>query len=252
MAFNLSKFKTNMDLYGGPAHTSLFEVQIVPRATVKSGLTPRELTFFCKNASVPGLSARTVGYEAVAQLPKTFATGMDNTGMNCIFMLDSDHQVVSYFHSWFQHVCNFGTAAGPFAETDGQLPFEVGYKDEYSCRMIIKYYSTRGKLDTYYETILDNAFPVQIGDIDLAWENNDSYGTLPVSFAYDRIQFTGERFGFPGFRFSRGNGLIDMIEAVGSIGQTIEQGFRPTGVQDAINRFTRVHNSFDTISKVLR
>lgn len=252
MAFRISEFKANMDRYGGPAQTSLFEVQIVPKIQVRSGLIPRELTMFCKTATVPGLNLNTAQYDSVAQLPKTFPQGIENSPMNAIFMLDSDHQVVSYFHSWMQFIVNYGTKGGNFAEVDGQLPYEVGYKDEYACRMIIKYYSTRGRLDTYYETVLDNVFPVSIGDIDLSWENNDSYGTLPVSFAYDRISFSGERIGFPGFRFSRGNGLVDLINSIGTIGQTIEQGFRPTGIQDAINRFTRVQDSFNTIGNIFR
>ena len=252
MAFNISEFKTNMDRYGGPAQTSLFEVQIIPRIQVRSGLIPRELTMFCKTASVPGINVQTAQYDAVAQMPKLFPTGIDNSPMNTIFMLDSDHQVVSFFHSWIQAVVNYGSKGGNFAEVDGQLPYEVGYKDEYACRMIIKYYSTRGRIDTYYETVLDNAFPVAIGDIDLAWENNDSYGTLPVSFAYDRVSFTGERIGFPGYRFSRGNGLLDILNAVGTLGQTIDQGFRPTGIQDAINRFTRVTDAFNTIGNIFK
>lgn len=255
MSFNISQFKSNIDRYGGPAHTSLFEVQIIPPAvSIKSGLTPRELTFFCKTANVPGITVRTETLEQIGQMPRQFPVGMDNQQFNTIFMLDSDHQVVSYFHSWIQSVVNYGSKGGSFAEVDGQLPFEMGYKDEYSCRMIIKYYSTRGKIETYYETILDGCYPTIIGDIDLAWENNDSYGTLPVAFAYDRIAFSGEKVGVVGTleRFGRGSGLLSLLESVGSIGQTIEQGFRPTGIQDAINRFTRVRDDFDNISKIFR
>ena len=36
---------------------------------------------------------------------------------------------------------NYGTAGGAFSEVDGKLPFEVGYKDDYACRIVIRQYS---------------------------------------------------------------------------------------------------------------
>ena len=79
----------------------------------------------------------------ILALPAVFATGAWNKTDACGF---------------------YGSKGGSFAEVDGQLPYEVGYKDEYSCRMIIKYYSTRGNIETYYETILDGCYPTVIGD----------------------------------------------------------------------------------------
>ena len=54
-----------------------------------------------------------------------------------------------------------------------------------------------------------------MGDVDLAWDNNDSFAVLPVSFQYDRIQLSGERVGSPSSRFNRGNGIIDLIDNLG-------------------------------------
>ena len=97
-----------------------------------------------------------------------------------------------------------------------------------------------------------NAFPIGMGDIDLAWENNDSFMTLPISFSYDRIQFDGEIGGTNRSGLGRGGGLLETIGAIAGfadvVRQTVNQGNSVTSVQDAVNRFTRVRNSFDNIS----
>lgn len=248
MAFRINEFKAQMDHFGGPARGSLFSVQIMPPKGIKSRASSRDLTFFCKNASIPGMTINAAQNDQVGQFRKLMPQSIQIEPVQAIFMLDSDHQVLSFFHSWMQNIVNYGTAAGDFAEVGGKLPFEVGYKDEYACRIIIRQYSTNyQKSGQYYEVILDNAFPIAVGDVDLAWESNDSYSVLPVSFQYDRIEVAGERIGDPTARFGRGNGVLDLFNAVGSFGQLIGQNTIPRSVQEAVDKYTRVTNAFDRI-----
>ena len=250
MAFSISDFKTQMDRFGGPSRSSLFEVTIVNFPFNTSSADARDLTFFCKNVAIPGITIGMASYEAVAQQRRMMPTSLNPEPVQAIFMLDSDAQMLTFFHSWAQRIVNYSTAGGNFAEVDGMLPFEIGYKDEYACRVIIKHYSA-DYLDTgrYYETILDNAFPGMMGDVDLAWDKNDSFAVLPVSFQYDRIQLSGERVGSPSSRFNRGNGIIDLIDNLGEMGQLIGANVVPRGIQDAVNKFTRFNNDFDNVSR---
>lgn len=268
MAFNISNFKTTMDAFGGPAKASLFEVRLFdspeeqPPAQNPSGLpefpittrgrfTEREFSFFCKSAVVPGITLNTTQFEAVSQLPRQFPMTMANNPFSAVFMVDSDHQVLTFFHKWMQSVLNYGST-DPFAETNGKLPFEVGYKDDYSKTLSVRHYSTESNIEKYYEIIFYKAFPVALGDLDLAWENNDSYLTLPVTFAYDRIRFSGEQSETPKSRFSRGRNLLETLGAIGGFADVVQQTFKsgsPTSIQDAINRLTRVRNSFDNITR---
>lgn len=248
MAFSITEFKAQMDYFGGPARGSLFEVQITPPRGINSRANSRDMVFFCKNATIPGMVVQATENQQVAQFRKMQPTGFSSEPVQTLFMLDSDMQVASFFHSWVQNIVNYSTAAGPFSEVDGKLPFEVGYKDEYACRITIRHYSTHYLTSgVYYEVILDNAFPMMVGDIDLAWENNDQYSVLPVQFQYDRIEFAGERIGSPSARFGRGNGVLGLLNAVGSFGQLIGQNLVPRGVQEAVNKFTRINNFLDRI-----
>lgn len=248
MAFRISEFKSQMDWFGGPARGSLFEVQIISPRNIKSRANSRDMVFFCKNATIPGMVISAAENQQVAQFRRMQPTGFSSEPVQTLFMLDSDMQVASFFHSWIQNVVNYSTAAGPFSEVNGKLPFEVGYKEEYACRVIIRHYSTHyEKSGVFYEVILENAFPILVGDIDLAWENNDQYSVLPVQFQYDGIQVTGEKIGNPFARFGRGNGVLGLLNAVGNFGQLIGQNLVPRNVQDAVNKFTRVNNFLDRL-----
>ncbi len=248
MAFRINEFKSQMDYFGGPARGSLFSVQIIPPKGVSSRANSRDMVFFCKNAAIPGMTINAAQNDQVGQFRKIMPQTIQIEPVQAIFMCDSDHQVMRFFHSWMQNIVNYGTQGGDFSEVDGKLPFEVGYKDEYACRIIIRQYSTNyQKSGAYYEVILDNAFPLMIGDIDLAWESNDSYSVMPVSFQYDRIEVAGEKIGSPTARFGRGNGILDLFNAVGSFGQLIGQNLIPDSVQEAVDKYTIVRNAFDRI-----
>ena len=188
MAFRINEFKTQMDWFGGPARGSLFQVIITPPAGLKTRASSRYLTFFCKNASIPGMTLNSASNDQVAQKVKMMPQSINLEPVQCIFMLDSDHQILSFFHSWMQQIVNFGTQGGAYSEVAGKLPYEVGYKEDYACSITIRQYSTNHDVSgQYYEVILDNAFPLAIGDIDLAWDSQDSFSVLSVSFQYDRI-----------------------------------------------------------------
>ena len=254
MAFNITEFKSTLNQFGGPARTGLFEVTIQARAATNSQISPRQLTFFCKTMSIPGITLSTATYDAVAKLPREYPTGMQNNPVNGIFLIDSEHQILRFFHSWMQNVVNYSTAGGEMAEANGMLPFEVAYREDYSATIIIKFYTPhpRGTNNTYYETVLEGAFPTAVGEIDLSWENNDNYATLPVTFSYDKIRFTGEVQGSPTTRFNRGVGLLTFLNSIGSLANVVGQGLKFNGVQDAVNRLNKFKNSWDNITNFFR
>lgn len=258
MAFNISQFKSEMDKFGGPGRGHLFEITISPigggttSATDDKKMNPAQFSFFCKTASIPAMSLETMNYSAVGQLKKQFAVGVSSEPVSTIFMCDSDHQIVNFFHQWFQKIVNHGSGGGSFDQVNERLPYEIGYKDDYTTDISIRHYSTESDINKYYEVILYNAYPNAIGDLGLSWEENDSFLTLPVSFSYDNIKFSGSKTGTPDERSSRGTGLLDSLGALAGFGsvvkQTIDQGVRFDTIQDAVNRITRVRNSFDNLS----
>lgn len=260
MSFRISDFKTTMDRFGGPARVNLFEVRLEnKKQEPNTAIDSRTISFFCNNVNFPGIQVETGMMTNVAQLPTSFPLRMQSQPITATFMLDSNHNVLTFFHNWLQRVMNFSTRTGTFGGIDaegddvGQLPYELGYKDEYACRMTIRHYSVeslgKGSEAQYYETVLDNIFPYAIGDITMDWSSNDQFATIPVTFAYDQIYYSGDRVGNPSVRKSGGllETLSDLANFIDVTKQTIGQG-KITSVQDAINRLQRVRNSYDNLS----
>jgi len=259
MAFNISNFKTTIDKYGGPARSSLYEVSITKIKEGNSALDPQtEFQFFCQRANFPGIQIENGAMTAVSQLPKQFPLTMASQPITLEFMVDSDHQVLSFFHNWIQRVLNYSTKGGTFAAVfadddgaDGQLPYELGYKDDYACRMSVKHYSTESLGEKYYEVILDNVYPYSISDLDLGWAQQDTFLTVTVTFAYDSIHYSGDKTGIPSRRTNGGileklsnlAGLVDVLKQTKDLG-------KPRSIQDAVNRLNRVRNSYEKLSSL--
>ena len=262
MSFRISDFKTTMNKFGGPARPNLFEV-VLFNVEPNSDMDPRSISFFCNSVNFPGISVENGQMVNVAQLPTSFPLRMTPQPLTATFLLDSNHNVLSFFHNWLQRVMNFSTKGGTFgaidtsdgdAFKDGQLPYELGYKDDYACRMVIKHFSTEsetkeGGNSKYYETVLDNIYPYIVSDVALDWSNNDQFATVTVTFAYDQIHYSSDRIGTPIQR--KGGGLLDTLSDLANFidvtKQTIGQG-KITSIQDAVNRLQRVRSSYDNLS----
>lgn len=255
MPFNINKFKSAMDRRGGVALESLFEVILTKNSTNADFDPLREFTFFCNAVTIPSISINTADYAPVGALPRSFPTTVSNDGLSCNILIDSDHEMIKFFHGWLQQVVNYSTSGGAYSEVDGRYPHEVGFKDDFSCTLTIRHYSTESFDDKYYEWKFTGVWPNAISDLDLAWNNNDSFLTSAVSFNYDEMQVTGEKTGSPtDGRRGRGGGFLDLLGRLGGLADTIrgiKKGGRPTSIQDAINRISRFRNAVGRVSDVI-
>lgn len=254
MAFNISEFKARVDRYGGIAKKNLFVADVIFNGRGSSIDVPNfnesDLRFFCKTASIPGLNIAVQDYRPNGfGLPQSVPISLQPDQMNLVFMLDSDHKILNFFHRWMQKVVNYDVSKGLFSSVNDQLPYEMGYRNEYVSTIRLAYYSNDGS--NYYEYILYDAFPTQMSAIDVSWDDNDSYSTLTVNFAYSGMKVSGAIEGNPTSRGSRGNGLLEFINTVGATSQLINQNQLPRSIQDAIDSFTRVSAVFNSVNSLL-
>jgi hypothetical protein len=251
MTFSVSEFKSKLQKHGGVARKNLFVVEIYDNGlTSQPIIEPGDLRFFCKTTSLPGINVVVQdyfpnGFGVRQSIPTAASTG----DVNLVFMLDSDHKVLSFFHRWMQKVVNYDVSSGIFSAVDDQLPFEFGYKNEYTTTISIKFYSTDS--EQYYEYILYDAFPTQVSPVDVSWDDNDSYATMTVNIAFSNMKVTAARIGTPSSRNSRGQGLLEFLNSVGRTAQLINQNSKlPKTIQDSINSFTRVKDAFNKITSI--
>lgn len=194
MPFNINNFASKMYEFGGLARPNTFEIEFVamrpdgfPNA-IQNGtnLAGLDLKFFCQTVTFPGLNVEVFDYrpnnnDMARSMPRIIGKG----DLECVFMVDDQHKVVEFFHTWMRVIANYSDDA-----FGSQQPNELGYKSDYATSMIIRMYSkspTNNQIgNTYYECRLLDVYPIQLGTIALEWAMNDNYMTLPVSFSYSK------------------------------------------------------------------
>lgn len=189
MAFNINDFKSTMNRYGGNARTSLFEVEIAG-VSVQGVIPTRDLRFFCQNVSVPGVNLETTYYKPTGiGLSESIPMSIQPEALNCVFMLDSNHNVMTFFHRWISSVMNI---SGRLGDNSNGLPgHQIDYKDNYKASALtVRHYSTSNPFSAYEFNYFD-VYPTQVSNLDLSWASKDVIATITVNFSYSRMEHSG-------------------------------------------------------------
>jgi hypothetical protein len=190
VSFNISNFKAVMDKHGGPARTSLFEVEIAGGPQFQNAISRDDLRFFCQSVSVPGINIDTVPHRPSGiGLPESMPMNITPDALNCVFLLDSDHDVITFFHRWISSVMNISASRG---DTSTGLPMhQIEYKSNYTASsMTIRHYSTSNPFRSY-QYVFYGVYPTQVSPIELSWSNKDAAATATVNFSYSKIGYSG-------------------------------------------------------------
>ena len=205
MTFSIDAFKSAMDRYGGPARNNIFSVQFSSLQTGSawetSEFNSRDLMFFCKAVTLPGISLSVFDYRPTnIEMPQSVPFAMNHEQLECVFIVEDQHKVYSYFHNWMQQIINYntdglsgGAVQSPSNDTNYyQMPYELGYKKDYVQTMTIRKYSKSPTLNNdNYTCSIYGVYPTSIGSTTLSWDENDTYTVLPVSFSYTSFIMSG-------------------------------------------------------------
>lgn len=203
MPFNINEFSSKIGEYGGLARPNAFEVEFTPMRvngfpnTIQSRnptLANLNTKFLCQTVTFPSLIIETFEYRPNNNdISQSMPQAIGHGDLECVFMVDDQHKMAEFFHTWFRLVTNYSDST--FGD---QMQYELGYKSDYACGMSIRMFSRSpvqgggGVGNSFYQCYLKDVFPVQIGSINLEWAMNDSYMTLPVSFSYS--SYTMQRY----------------------------------------------------------
>lgn len=247
MSFNIREFKSKIHRYGGVARKNLFVFEIY-KSISNVDMTPESLRFFCVSTSLPSIDLTVQDYFPNAfGKKKAIPISLNQNDVSAVFLGDSRYQVLSFFHKWIQEVMNYDVSGGLLNSINGQLPYEAGYLDEVTAKIVIRHYCA-DNLGVFYEYTLYDCFPTQVGELDVSWEDNDSYMTIPVNFTYSGFSVTSAETGLFLDRLSRGTGFLDFINGLSASYQAIQQENIPNSISDAIDRFTTVTRTTRQIS----
>ncbi len=166
---------------------------------------PRDLTFLCKTAVLPGRQIATTDYSTNTKLHKMpYASITDD--LTLTFMLTQDMFVKKYFDAWQAKVIN--------------SDYSVNYKDTYATDIIVQQLNK----DNFpiYSVKFKNAYPVTVDSIELSADSTDVATIMSTTLAYDDWEATddlldatisGLNVALPG---NLGNRLGSVIETLAS------------------------------------
>lgn len=156
-----------------------------------------KFTLRCESAQMPGMTFATIdgaprfGYGPIESNP--YGVIFDDATLT--FVLDAKANIHKFFYRWSNSIVNY-QARGQSALKDdngpvsGMKTYEVGYKDSYVTDITIGVYSesasSKGSADMkqVMETKLYRAFPKNLPQFDLSWNNVNDVIRLPISFNY--------------------------------------------------------------------
>lgn len=195
MAFKLQEFISSINT-DGVARTHSYEVIITPPTGLGALATnaQRLLTLRCQEVDLPEIDFQvTQYYKKVIGPGERRVTGMSQYKIIPMqFIVDGDLKIREFFENWMQYIVNYGDSGNYSTLNSDQFPYEVAYKNEYVGTVTIKVYPTGLKTGDSSEQsnkvyTLYNAYPINMGNVQLRWSNFDQNMTLPIGFTYDKI-----------------------------------------------------------------
>ena len=178
MAFDATRFRSHLE-FGG-ARPNLYELTMSFPAGL--GAADSEFTYMCRAAQLPGMN---VGIAQVPYFGRFIKLHGDRTfeDWSVRVINDEDFKVRNAFEAWQNRLAmiDWGTnsienAGGNWQDLHIDITVTQMGKDG----------NTRLKVYT-----LHNAWPTNIGPIELAWDMNDTVEEFSVQFSYD--YFTNDK-----------------------------------------------------------
>lgn len=191
MAFDISEISGEI-ASAGILRSNKFDVIFTPpQLMLTAGISSlsgieKVVFLYCENANIPGIvmdvaPIRRYGYGPMQKKP--FAPTFNDASL--VFRSDAGGALWKYLHSWFRMVLNYQEDQGLGAQTGIiplQHPFELGYLQDYATDITITAYDDTGAPSIV--TVLRQAYPIFIGDIQMAWEAKNEYVRIPATFTF--------------------------------------------------------------------
>ena len=196
-AFNISTFRSNATIQDSILPKHSFLVTFAPfKDTQKAarvlnryikGTAASDLVMRCDSAQLPGVTAlkdevSRFGYGPVEDM----AYGMQFADMTLGFIVNKKGLHYKFFNDWMSLITNYASKGGGdmmSANNAIGMPYQVGYKDDYSnLQMNITVFDRSQNQVLVYE--LYDVFPISINAQDVSWGDVDQLMRIYVRFAY--------------------------------------------------------------------
>ncbi len=182
MSFNINDFLAQINKKG-VAHSALFEVQVTPPIGLANSeqnrtITNSDMVYRAQNVNWPGrgITAAELKYYGPSQKIAMDATYNDVT---IEFLLSEDLFEYNFFEAWQD------LAIGKYRESgDVNADAIIHFFDEYIGTVTITHFNELE--EEKYEVNLIDAFPINVGDIQRDWGQNELI-RVAITFTYRHV-----------------------------------------------------------------
>lgn len=172
MAFNAAEFRARLG--GKGARPNQFEVAITfPVAPGVAGDPSSEFTFMCQASTVPGMN---VGAAETFYFGRKVSFAGDRIFDDWTVQVinDEDFLVRNAFESWSNRMHLLDHDTNQADKIQGQPVY---------AKAVVRQFGKGGAVIKTYN--LENAWPLNVSEMALAWADNDRIQTFDVTFRYD-------------------------------------------------------------------
>lgn len=189
--FNIASFTSHLNANGILRNNKFFvripyPIGFQGNSDLKN--SARYIELWCDSTNLPGVSMQTTqvrryGYGVAEKRP--VSPSFNNVSMT--FMGDSRGAMHSFFYNWLNMIHNFDVRDGDFSNfksngTGSSRSYELAYKNNYITDITIHVF--KENTDEVIKLVLRQAFPTDLGDIQLNWNDTNDYMRIPVAFTY--------------------------------------------------------------------
>lgn len=174
---NIDDFKAN--LAGGGARPNQFRVTITPPSGIATGLNVRNASFLAKSSNLPG---QTLGEIPVPFRGRNIYIAGDREFENwtTTFINDTDFNIRNAIERWMNGINDLANNTGVINSADYQSDLTIEQLD---------------RDDTTLKTyIFRNAYPLTLGQIDVAYETTNAIEEFEVTWRYQHFEASGVNF----------------------------------------------------------
>ena len=193
--FNIGRFRAEVSGADSVLPTHSFLVVFAPMAWTRSKFSAQNLdsllTMRCDNVVLPSVNLlqeqniRRYGFGPVENV----AYGVNVGDFTLQFIVDKEALVVEYFEEWLNRIVNRDSFGGANMnnDTNGRKPYEIAYKDTYSCPNVNVFVYDRSQNQVMTYNIYD-VFPTGIQSMNMSWSEENTLMKLNITFSFTDLR----------------------------------------------------------------
>ena len=189
--FNVADFSANLNRVG-TVQTNKFEVTIMPPRIFRNSPAILDIMRYrAESVRIPGVTLDNIDTRRYGHdIRQKVATNVSFNDISVTFLETDRNLITKFFYEWTDQIFGYKALSSAGLLTPGASPRlaparVLEYKDNYIARVVIDVYNNNGQKSL--TVVLEEAYPVSVGENSIGWNEHNNLYKLNVSFTYSFI-----------------------------------------------------------------